>query len=288
MKISETIGQYLLQLEADGRSLHTIKQARRHTALLVRFLGDREIAEVTHQDVARLLTSAMATKTAQGTIKAPVSMNALRSTVRTFFGFAHAAGIVPANPARLVRRAICGPPIPRALSDGERERLLSVLAMAQTVAERRDGVLVHLMLGSGLRLGNAVGLDVDDVDLATGRLHLRRMKGGREDTAFVPSSVLEMLREHLAGRAGGPVFLGAGGERMGVRQVHRRLSEWGTRAGVPDLHPHRLRHSFGMRVYGASRDLLLTARALCHRNVSSTAIYARVGDAAVRAAIEGG
>jgi len=287
MKISEAIGQYLLQLEADGRSQHTIKQARRHTALLVRFVGDRGIATVTHQDIARFLTSAMATKTAVGTLKAPISMNALRSSVRTLFGFAHAAGIVPVNPARLVRRAICGPPVPRALSESERYRLITVLATARTEAERRDRVLVHLMLGSGLRLGNTVGLDVEDVDLSTGDLHLRRMKGGREDTAFAPVGVLAMLREHLAGRAGGPVFLGAQGERIGVRQVHRRLAEWGTRAGVPDLHPHRLRHTFGTRIYATTRDILVTARALCHRDVSSTAIYARVGDAAVRAAIEG-
>jgi len=286
MKLSETIGQYLLHLEADGRSQHTIRQARRHTALLVRFLGDREIMEVTHQDVARFLTSALATKTAAGVIKAPVSMNSLRSTLRTFFGFAHAAGIAPTNAARLVRRAICGPPVPRALSEGERARLLSGLDTAKTAAERRDRVLVHLMLGAGLRLGSAIGLDVEDVDLATGQLRLRRMKGGREDIAFVPGAVLELLREHLAGRVAGPVFLGAMGERIGARQVHRRLSEWGTRAGIPYLHPHRLRHTFGTRIYGTSRDLLLTARALCHRNVSSTAIYARVGDAAVRAAIE--
>jgi site-specific recombinase XerC len=286
MKISEAVGQYLLQLEADGRSHHTIRQARRHTALLVRFLGEREIAEVTHQHVAQFLVSAMAMRTTDGREKKPTSANAVRSAVRTFFGFAHAAGLAPTNAARLVRRAMCGPPVPRALSDGERERLLSALAEAQSVADRRDRVLVHLMLGSGLRLGSAVGLDIEDVDLGTGELRLRRMKGRREDIAFVPGPVLVMLREHLAGRAAGPVFLGAGGERMGVRQVHRRLAEWGLRAGVPGLHPHRLRHTFGTRIYGASRDLLLTARALCHRDVSSAAIYARVADPAVRAAIE--
>src|SRR5258708_33336770 len=151
----------------------------------------------------------MAMRTNAGCTKKPNSANALRSSFRAFFSYVHASGLAPTNAARLVRRAICGPPVPRALSEADRERLLRALAEAQTDAERRDRVLVHLMLGSGLRMGSAVGLDVGDVDLATGELRLRRMKGGREDIAFAPTPVLAMLREHLVGRAEGPVFLGA-------------------------------------------------------------------------------
>jgi len=218
MKISEAIGQYLLQLQADGRSMHTIMQARRHTALLVRFLGDCEIAEVGYQDVARFLVSAMATKTSAGTLKAPVSLNALRSTVRTFFGFAHAAGLVLANPARLVRRARVGPRAPRGLSKGEQARLRAALATATTWAEKRDAALFALLLDAGVRIGSALALDVGDVDLAAGEAHLRTLKGGGTQSVYLRSTVVDLLARLVAGKAEGAVFTGEDGARIGARR----------------------------------------------------------------------
>ncbi len=267
MQIMYALDAYLLQLEADGRSPHTIGQARRHVRLLAQFVGEREIAELGHQDLARFLTSSRAVHTRDGRAKKPNSVNTLRSSLRAFFSYVHAAGLAPTNAARLVRRAICGPPMPRGLSDDERARLIAALEGARTAAEKRDRVMVHVMLGCGLRLGSAIGL-------AAGELRLRRMKGGREDTAFVPAEAVELLRKLIGERVTGPVFVVATGGRIGARQVHRRLSEWGTRAGVAGLHPHRLRHTFGTRVYRASGDLLLTARALGHRSIASTTVYA--------------
>src|SRR5258706_462994 len=158
-------------------------------------------------------------------------------------------------------------------ADG-RARLIDAWEGARRGAEKRDRVMVQVMLGCGLGLGSAIGLDVEDVDLAAGELRLRRMKGGREDTAFVPAEAVELLRKLIGERVTGPVFVVATGGRIGARQVHRRLSEWGTRAGVAGVHPRRLRHTVGTQVYRASGDLLLTARALGHRSIASTTVYA--------------
>jgi integrase/recombinase XerD len=287
MQIKDALGEYLVQLAADGRSKHTVDQARRHVLLLARFVGAREIEDVGHQDLARFLTSAMAMRTSAGRTKKPNSANALRSSLRAFFSYVHAAGLAPTNAARLVRRAICGPPMPRGLSDEERAKLIAALEAARTTAEKRDRVLIHVMLGCGLRLGSTIGLDVEDVDLVAGDLRLRQMKGSREDVAYLPADVAQQLREHIGERTSGPVFVVAAGGRIGARQVHRRLAEWGERAGVVGLHPHRLRHTFGTRVYRASGDLLLTARALGHRSIASTTVYACVDRPRLRALMEG-
>jgi site-specific recombinase XerC len=288
MMISEAIEQYLLQLEADGRSQHTIRQARRHTALLVRFLGDHEIAEVGHTDVARFLVSAMATKTAQGTIKKPVSMNALRSSVRTLFGFAHAAGIVPANPARLVRRARVGPRAPRGLSGDELVRLRAAFAEASTWADRRDVALFTLLLDSGIRIGSALALEVGDLDLAGGEAHLRTVKGGGGQVVFLTAGVVELLGVLVAGRGAGPVFTRADGGRIGSRQVNRRLALWCRRAGLGRaVSPHALRHSFALGLYEKTGDVLLVKEALGHRSIMSSCVYARASATQVRAAIAG-
>lgn len=287
MKLDELLGEYLLQLEADGRSTHTVRQAKRHGRLLAAFLGAREVADVTHQDVARFFTSAMALRTPDGRAKKPTSANALRSSIRCLFGFAHAAGYVAANPARLVRRARCGSPPPRALSDADRERLVRALDGAVTDAERRDRALFRLLLGAGLRLGSALALDVEDLDLEAGEVRLRTMKNADQDVAFVAEDVVAILREHVGTRTEGPVFVGEHGGRVGARQVHRRLAWWAGRAGIErGVHPHALRHTFGTRLYRSTTDLLIVGRALCHRSVISTAIYARAEHRRIREAIE--
>jgi integrase/recombinase XerC len=97
-----------------------------------------------------------------------------------------------------------------------------------------------------------------------------------------------VLREYLGDRTTGPLFQASHGGRLTARSVHRRLSEWAERAGIAGrVHPHRLRHSFAMRVYERTQDVLVTSRALCHRSLASTAIYARPSQAVVRAAVAG-
>ena len=285
MQIQDALAQFLVQLEADGRSPHTIAQARRHVELLARFVGNRDVATIEHTDVARFLTSAMACRTPDGRAKKPGSANALRSSVRCFCAYLHAAGLTQTNAARLVRRAICGAPTPKALSDGDRAKLLAALDQAKTKAELRDRAMFRTMLGCGLRLGSAIGLEVGDVDLDAGELQLRRMKGGQQATVFMPREVVDLLRTYLGDRKTGPVFPAANGGPIGAREAHRRLQLWGERARVAGVHPHRLRHSFGTRVYEQTRDLLVTARALTHRSVGSTAVYAQVSDKAVRSAV---
>lgn len=288
MQIREALASYTQQLAADGRSEHTRKQAERHVRLFAGWIGAVEVEAVRHEDVARFLASETVTRTAVGMPRKPTSANALRSSLRCFFSFVHAAGYVPVNAGRMVRRARCGPSRPKALSDADQAKLLAVLETAKTPAERRDRVLFHVLLRVGLRVGSAVALDVGDVDLAAGTLLLRRMKNGEEDVAFVPTETGALLREHLGARASGPVFATEAGGRLSTRSVHRRLAALAKRAGIQrTVSPHALRHTLATAVYRRTGDLLVTARALCHRSIASTAVYARPSEAAVRAAVAG-
>jgi len=256
--------------------------------LVATYLGNRDVATITTQDVARFLTSAMAMRTADGRAKRASTANALRSSVRCLFAFAHAAGYTPTNTGRLVRRARCSPPPPRALSDLDRARLVAELDKAETVAERRDRVLFRVLLDAGLRIGSALALDVEDVDLDAGEVRLRVMKNSDQDVAFLTPGLIEILGEHLQGRVDGPVFAGADGRRLGARQAHRRLAEVAERAGIARaVSPHCLRHSFAVRLLAATSNVALVSKALAHRSLSSTMVYARVADADVRSAVAG-
>jgi len=290
MRIESAVANYLLQLEADGRSAHTIGQYRRHLGLLGRWLGRRarSLRRIGPEDLARFLTSNMAQTRPDGRGKKPTSMNALRSSLRAFFAHLRRAGVLDLDPARLIRRAICAPPPPRALSPDEDRRLARTLAKGRGRAAKRDRVLFRLMRETGIRLGSALALDLEDLDLEKRELTLRRVKGNQEQRVFLGRPLAGELRRYCAGRTAGPVFLGSSGHRITPRHVRRRLAEWSVKAGTSrPVSPHVLRHGFATRLYERTGDLLLVRAALGHRSLSSTMIYARVAEERLRRASAG-
>src|SRR5688572_905192 len=111
MDIQEALGLYLVQLDADGRAVSTRRQAERHVRLLARWLRENgrstDVRVIGHEDLAAFLAAPVARTRPDGKPKKATATNALRSSVRTFFSFVHAAGYAPLNAARLVRRAMC-------------------------------------------------------------------------------------------------------------------------------------------------------------------------------------
>lgn len=286
MKVEELVAAHIQQMTADGRAVNTIQQARRHGLLIARYFGERDVVTITHVDVARFLTSAMALRTFDGRVRRPTSANALRSSVRTLFGYANAAGFAPTNAAGLVRRARCGSPLPKALNDGDREKLLGALAEAETPAEVRDRVLVTVLLTAGPRIGSTLAADVRDFDASAGTIHLRGTKNGDDATVFLPRETARMLADHVGARTDGPLFVGANGARLGTRQAHRRLARWTKRAGIDrTVGPHSLRHSFAVALLRKTGNVVLVGKALAHRSLASTMVYARCSDAEVRSAV---
>jgi len=210
MHVLHALERFVLQLEADGRSPHTVAQYRRHVRALVAWLSAEnlscEVEAIDHETIARFLASSTARTRPDGQPKKPTSVNALRTSTRVFFSYMHRAGYVASDPARLVRRAKCGPPPPRGLSDEEEAKLLAALREATDAESRRDRVLVELMLATGLRLGSAIALDVADVDLAAGELHVRVAKGARQQKTFLSPRIEPVLQEFIGDRCDGPLF----------------------------------------------------------------------------------
>lgn len=277
MLVQEALGLFVTQLEADGRSPHTIGQYRRHVGALIAWAGPgRALSGIGHEEVARFLSAPAARTRPDGGVKKATSMNAMRTSVSQFFRYAHEAGWIPSNPTRLIRRAITGRPLPRALADGEGARLLAA------ITDPRDHALFTLLLGTGIRIGSALALDAADIDFERNEVLLRRTKGDRVERVYLPKAVAEVLTRHLAGRRDGGVFTG-----IGARHAHRRLRHWLGVAGIERAaSPHALRHTFATSLLRKTGDILLVQKALRHRNIESTFRYAALDDARVRAAIE--
>ncbi len=287
MKISDALDRYLTQIAADGRSIHTAGQYRRHITLLATWLEDGHhsgnVEKIDHETLAQFLASPAARERPDGKTKRATSTNALRTSLRTFFRYAHEAGYVRSNPARLIRRALCAPAPPRALSEDESKRLLATLAADRTPEARRDQALFGLMLGSGIRLGSALELELGDIDLDRGEITLQRTKGNAPVFVLMSTAVRECLRDYTSGHRPGSLFTGRGGAVVSARQVQRRFAEWCKAAGIERcVKPHDLRHSFAIGLYKRTGDLPLVQQALRHRSIASTVVYARCDDDRLR------
>lgn len=292
IRLQNVAESFLLQLRADGRSEHTIGQYRRHVRALDAWLTATRrpstVADIDHQTLALFLVDDAARMGPNGQSKRAGSMNALRTSLRVFFAYAQAAGHVPENPARLIRRARCAPPPPRALSPGDIQRLLAALDGHPGDTSRRDGVLIRLLVGTGLRLSSALALRTDDIDLERGELAVRCTKGDRPLVLPMSKDVARDLRAYLRGRPDGLLFPGGGGQPLTRRQAARRIAAWAKVAGLAGrVSAHVLRHCFATALYEQTGDVLVVQRALGHRSVDSTMVYATVGEGRLRAALRG-
>lgn len=290
MQITDALTRFETQLQADGRSEHTRKQFRRHVVALSRWLaGERrslDIKEIDHEILAAFLSSQSARTRPDGKPKTATSLNALRSSLKGFFVYLHRAGSIPSDPSRLIRRAITAPPPPRALTAQEEEKFLAILAKAKAAEEQRDAFLFTLMLGTGVRLSSAIGLNVEDVDLREHVLLLRTFKGNRTERAILPHKLVKRTGAFIGDRTSGPLFRSQAGRRISHRHAQRRFRQLRDQAGIASaVSPHSLRHSFAMALYRKTHDIALVQRGLRHRSIASTLTYARVDDQRLRAAI---
>ena len=180
------------------------------------------------------------------------------------------------------------------MEQDEIEAIRAVLAgKAGTLAER-DRLIFELLLGTGIRLGSLVGLNIADVDLASGTLHIRA-KGGHRERVFLNPTLVAMLSRHIEqiatqGLCGRdiPLFASKSGRRLGARQIQLNFAKWCREAGIGRaVSVHSLRHTFATRLYRKTGDLYLVQRALGHRQITTTEVYARVSDDSLRAAVAG-
>jgi integrase len=157
----------------------------------------------------------------------------------------------------------------------------------------RDHLIFSVALGTGLRLGELVGLNVGDVYFPDGRaktrirLRAEIAKGGRAADVFLPAAPVRKLEAFWAYKLGrrerldpaSPLFCNQGRRRLSKRRVQVVFRAWQVIAGFGRLYPfHALRHTAVTNVYRASRDLFLAQRFARHASPLTTVIYTHVSD----------
>jgi integrase/recombinase XerD len=247
--------------------------------------GRRRLSEVTEEDVGDFL-AALRTGDAD---HPPLSASSAARTVvavRGLHRFAVREGMATTDPAHQVRPPQPPRRLPKAIPVVEVERLIVAAEGEGDVGGLRDRALLEVLYGSGARISEAVGLDVDDVDLERGAVLLHG-KGGKERlvplgsyAAAAVDAYLVRSRPALAqvGRGSHALFLNRRGGRLSRQSAWTILRSAATRAGLDPEHlsPHTLRHSFATHLLDGGADVRVVQELLGHASVTTTQIYTLV------------
>ena len=292
MRLSHAIEQFSTYLQANRRSPHTISCYRRDLAGLERFAGDVDIGALTPDLLHEFVVSDAVQLKPDGAARSEVTVNRTKAALRSFGTWLAQTGTADRNPAggldvrRTIRQS------PSSLSEPERKRMLREVGARKGAAATRDRVLLEVLLGTGIRLSEVVGLDIADVDLDSKRITIHA-KGGDTETRFLNADLRRRLRRYVrqrnqAGSESAALFLSNRDTRISTRQVQARFRLWLQWAGIDrdGLTVHSTRHTFGTRLYRKTRDLVLVGKALGHRTIEATAIYVHQDDEALEEALE--
>jgi integrase/recombinase XerD len=205
--------------------------------------------------------------------------------VRGFHRFTVREGLSAVDPSAAVRPPAPAKRLPKALPLADIERILDAAGAPGTSLALRDRALLEVLYGTGARISEAVGLDLDDLDPEQDTVLLRG-KGGKERLVPVGSYARQALdaylvrgRGELAGSGRGlpALFLNARGGRLSRQSAWAVLAKAADRAGVTaEVSPHTLRHSFATHLLDGGADVRVVQELLGHASVTTTQVYTLV------------
>jgi integrase/recombinase XerD len=226
---------------------------------------------------------------------APASIARALVAVRSFHRFCAREGYLDTDPSEDVGAPRVPQGIPKALDEEEVTALLGAFT-GDTPRAQRDRALLELLYATGIRISEAVGLDLEDLDLEDGLVRVLG-KGDKERVVPVGRTARGALAEYLRdGRLrlrgarsrrvaeSDAVFLNARGTRISRQACWSIVRDAGARVGIhQELSPHVLRHSCATHMLDHGADLRVVQELLGHATISTTQVYTKVSPERLRA-----
>ncbi len=303
--LARAFESYLSSLRFErGLSLNSIDAYARDLGRYGSWLqqrGIRHLGEVDRSDI-----EAYALDLAEGELAPRTRARALVA-VRRFHSFAAAESVTDSDPASEVSPPQEGLRLPKALSLTDIETMLATTAGEEPV-QIRAAALLELLYATGARISEAVGVDLDDLDLDASLVRLYG-KGGKERIVPLGSHARTALgawvsrvrpsmaakakspgrgqtsgRGHVSGRDhAGALFLNARGTRLSRQSAWQIVKDASERAGLAvEVSPHTFRHSFATHLLEGGADIRVVQELLGHASVTTTQIYTKVSEETLR------
>lgn len=262
---------FLTDLQRQGKSAHTVAAYRRDLAQLSALLPD-------NNDISTALLQNAFKKLSQQNL-GERSLARKLSVWKQYLDFLVRQNLLAANPIGRLKAPKIPQHLPKALKTETLNHSLNVSA-AETAYDVRDLAMMELLYGSGLRLSELHGLNLNDVLLDEGWVGIHG-KGGKDRQVPLSGKSITALRAYLAERVATDgetaLFTNRNGKRLGTRQIQNRLRDWGVKNGLPEhLHPHKLRHSYASHLLQAAGDIRAVQELLGHSSLSTTQIYTKL------------
>jgi len=291
--VTATVHGYLEHLVVErGLARNTIESYRRDLRRYESSLAGRgraRLGDITPSDVAEFLASLREGDAEHQALAVSSAARAVIA-VRGLHAFAAAQGLAETDPARDVPPPAPPRRLPKAITLTEVERLLDASGpgpddLSAEPRLLRDRALLEFLYGTGARISEAIGLDVDELHLDRDPVVRLAGKGGKQRVVPVGSYAVRALQAYLvrarpalaaASRrisVGPAVFLNARGGRLTRQGAWGVLHAAADRAGLADTSPHTLRHSFATHMLDGGADIRVVQELLGHASVATTQVY---------------
>jgi integrase/recombinase XerD len=243
-----------------------------------------ELLTLTRRDLREWLIDLGRTKLSDN------SKRRLISAMRGFYKFLMTDGHIKNSPAENLNAPQKGFYLPKFLNQSEIETLLAAPDVS-TETGLRDRAILELMYACGLRVSETVNVQLKDIDLDSGILTTTG-KGSKTRRVPVGSSAVEWVKSYLALRRKKTdidvehLFVSPLGRPLDRQIIHKLVTEYANKCGLPDVSPHTLRHSFATHLVQNSADIRSVQQMLGHADISTTQIYTHMTDAHLRKSYE--
>ena len=254
-----------------GFSEHT-RRAYRHTLLrLYQFLEHRSVSleEASRNDFRAFLFQV-------GTGKRSATVARHVAAIRSFYLWMMRTERISYSEAIEIQPPKVGSHLPKVLTEQETLRLFDGDVSCANTAMMHG--LLELLYTGGLRVSEVARLDWHDLDLRNGLILIREGKGKKQRSVPIGDIGCTVLLRWRAfhDKLDGPVFINRANRRMSPRSIRHHLKKWGVLNGIPDLHPHALRHSFATHMLDHGADLRGIQELLGHSSLATTQRYTHV------------
>ena len=248
-------------------------------------LGDTQIDDLGRRQISEFLTAHQADGNLRGEALSATSTNLMLTVLNAAFTYACDMELLPANPCDRIRRVPGPPPRVEAFTREEQRRLEEAIA----VSEDRRLFGIRLCLYTGLRIGELLGLEWQDVDMEKGILHIgktvyreknaegewqlfvdRPKTAASERMVPLPGYLAEDLRIYRRGARSEFVIENKKAERMSIRSYQYLFERLTEKAGVRKLNFHALRHTFATRALECGMDIKTLSELMGHKNATIT------------------
>jgi integrase/recombinase XerD len=289
----EAIRVYLQHLVVErGLAANTVESYRRDLSRYESVLAERgqaSLASITSADVAEFLASLGEGDEEHDALAVSSAARAVIA-VRGLHAFAVAQGLAETDPARDVPPPSPPRRLPKAITVAEVERLLAASGpgpddVSADPRPLRDRALLEFLYGTGARISEATGLDVDELQLDEDPVVRLAGKGGKHRVVPLGRYAVRALQAYLVRARPGlaaasrrasvspAVFLNARGGRLTRQGAWAVLHAAAGRAGLPEVSPHTLRHSFATHLLDGGADIRVVQELLGHASVTTTQVY---------------